>query len=51
MADEERELAVRESQYEQENRGVALENERLHEQGERLAREREMFEREALKLK
>jgi hypothetical protein len=30
---------------------VALENERIHEQAERLSIEREMFEREALKLK
>lgn len=30
---------------------MALENERIHEQAERLAIDREMFEREALKLK
>lgn len=51
LIEQEREFAGKEGEFEQENRLVALDNERLHEQSERHAIERDLFEREAARLK
>lgn len=51
ITEEEREMTVKEMHFDQENKSVMLDNERLQEQLDKYCIEKDKFEREAMKVK